>query len=238
MDRGALSGQTVSSENNIDIDEKELENITKKHRQDETTTLPLHSPWTFWLDRSLPGTTAAECESNLKKIYTVQSVQMTRLLVSVLAFEIGKTLYKSGIETASLANEANILGKVYELLPSISFKAVFYKCAETHAGLIVDGAPKHFHHLRLEANRQALSVGVSVMCGTRPRSAFKETTLKRSVCLLLSRSIRQDDLGCCQELFGDDAQAPSRRLLSQHIHQCLHREGNDAAAWNREDVAL
>lgn len=51
MDRGALSGQTVSSENNIDIDEKELENITKKHRQDEATTLPLHSPWTFWLDR-------------------------------------------------------------------------------------------------------------------------------------------------------------------------------------------
>lgn len=52
MDRDALGGQTVPSEHNIDIDEQQLENITKKHRDDATTqTLPLHSPWTFWLDR-------------------------------------------------------------------------------------------------------------------------------------------------------------------------------------------
>lgn len=52
MDRGALSSDTVPPpENNIDIDEKELDNITKKHREDDTATLPLHSPWTFWLDR-------------------------------------------------------------------------------------------------------------------------------------------------------------------------------------------
>lgn len=50
-DRG---GQTaVSPGDNIDIDEQELDNITKKHRGDEAATgsLPLHSPWTFWLDR-------------------------------------------------------------------------------------------------------------------------------------------------------------------------------------------
>lgn len=73
---------------------------------------------------------------------------------------------------------------------------------------------------------------VSALCAAHD-SQFKETTLKRSACLLLSGSIRRDDQGCCQELFGDDAQALCRRLLSQHIHQLLHKEGNNAAAENR-----
>lgn len=46
---------TVPPGDNIDIDEQELDNITKKHRGDEAAAggslLPLHSPWTFWLDR-------------------------------------------------------------------------------------------------------------------------------------------------------------------------------------------
>lgn len=43
------SSPVNSSENNIHIDEKDLENIT--HNEEDGTSLPLHSPWTFWLDR-------------------------------------------------------------------------------------------------------------------------------------------------------------------------------------------
>lgn len=58
MDRDAPGAPAVSSDH-IDIDQQELENITKKH-QDETQTLPLHSPWTFWLDRYPPSSQSSQ----------------------------------------------------------------------------------------------------------------------------------------------------------------------------------
>ncbi len=41
----------------------------------ENTGVPLNTPWTFWLDRSVPGSTAAEVEANLQNIYKVSTVE-------------------------------------------------------------------------------------------------------------------------------------------------------------------
>uniref|UniRef100_H2Y9Y6 Eukaryotic translation initiation factor 4E type 3 n=1 Tax=Ciona savignyi TaxID=51511 RepID=H2Y9Y6_CIOSA len=41
----------------------------------EKSGVPLNSAWTLWLDRSVPNLTASEYEANLRKIYTVSTIE-------------------------------------------------------------------------------------------------------------------------------------------------------------------
>ncbi|XP_048740340.1 eukaryotic translation initiation factor 4E type 3-like [Ostrea edulis] len=41
----------------------------------EQTGVPLNTPWTFWLDKSIPGSSAAQYEASIRKLYTVSTVQ-------------------------------------------------------------------------------------------------------------------------------------------------------------------
>ncbi|KAJ1525345.1 hypothetical protein ONE63_010163 [Megalurothrips usitatus] len=41
----------------------------------ESEGVPLQTPWTFWLDKSVHGSSADEFQANLKKIYTVRTAQ-------------------------------------------------------------------------------------------------------------------------------------------------------------------
>lgn len=101
---------------------------------------------------------------------------------------------------------------------------------------VIVGEAQNIFTVSVMRQTDKLFLSVSALCVALD-SVFKEAALKRSACLQLSWSIRQDDQGCCQELFGDDAQTPCRCLLSQHIHQRLQRGGSGAAARSVGDMA-
>lgn len=46
-----------------------------ENEDNEADEVPLNSQWTFWLDKTTKDATVFEYEANLKKIYTVSSVQ-------------------------------------------------------------------------------------------------------------------------------------------------------------------
>ncbi|XP_039250739.2 eukaryotic translation initiation factor 4E type 3-like [Styela clava] len=53
--------------------------LSRKVHNDLTDTeksgIPLNTPWTMWLDRSIPRTTASEYEATLRKVYTCSTVE-------------------------------------------------------------------------------------------------------------------------------------------------------------------
>ncbi|KAI8771825.1 Eukaryotic translation initiation factor 4E type 3 [Biomphalaria glabrata] len=78
-----MAASNVDKQSDAPDYEKKLELMDNADRMCETVTkeskdvplVPLNTPWTFWIDRSVRGTTVQQYESSLTKIYTVDTVQ-------------------------------------------------------------------------------------------------------------------------------------------------------------------
>uniref|UniRef100_A0A3Q2YZ00 Eukaryotic translation initiation factor 4E family member 3 n=1 Tax=Hippocampus comes TaxID=109280 RepID=A0A3Q2YZ00_HIPCM len=81
----------------------------------ENDVLPLHSPWTFWLIRSLPGPKATECEFNLKKVYTVETVQARFPVFYNLATKQLELTHLNSNQNILWEEESNVKGGVWRL---------------------------------------------------------------------------------------------------------------------------
>lgn len=72
--RGLSPARSSSPASRIspELKRKTVENLTGT----EKSGVALNTPWTFWLDRIVPRTTASQYEANLKKIYSVSTVEV------------------------------------------------------------------------------------------------------------------------------------------------------------------
>ncbi|XP_071449525.1 eukaryotic translation initiation factor 4E type 3-like [Hetaerina americana] len=68
---------TLDTDVSVDLSKSPIISHTtiQTFEKEEKERVPLQTSWTFWLDKAVRGTTAAEFEANLKRIYEVDTVQ-------------------------------------------------------------------------------------------------------------------------------------------------------------------
>ncbi|KAJ8301998.1 hypothetical protein KUTeg_020985 [Tegillarca granosa] len=70
------SGEPLNSVDSPKFGSPQLQRSTiNEIHSSEQSGVPLNTSWTFWLDKSVPGTSVAEYETTLRKLYTVSTVQ-------------------------------------------------------------------------------------------------------------------------------------------------------------------